>query len=175
MTSTRLWSGPDTTSFKSISDSDTGCCQLTPISVTPLVPLGLKKNSADRNGLRGGACLLGVRVAGAKTRECSLSQLAAMRTRQLHLARGPVLLAPQFALLGTRLATGRDQIIRDVHYCGILEQSGPAVTHENDVQVYARGWVRRRVRPPLKDLGRPRRRTHPRHFCGSLPSRIWTL
>lgn len=125
--------------------------------------------SAWRRRRVGRTGLLVQRPGSALVAACS------MRTRQLHLPRGPVLPAPQFALQGTRLVTGRDQIIRDVHYCGLLEQTGSAVTRENDAQVYARRWVSRRVRPPLKDWGRPRRRTHPRHFCGSLPSRIWTL
>lgn len=75
MTSRTLWSGPDTSSSKSNSDSEARCCQLTPISVTPLVSLRLKKNIADRNGPRGGADVLGAVVAGAKTRECSCRSL----------------------------------------------------------------------------------------------------
>lgn len=131
MTSTRLWSGPDTTSFKSNSE-----LRRRPLPAHTDFRHAIGSVGAEEEFRRSQwpawrrRRVLGVRVAGAKTRECSLSQLAAMRTRQLHLPRGPVLPAPQFALQGTGLATGRDQIIRDAHYCGILEQSGPAVTRD---------------------------------------------
>jgi hypothetical protein len=103
----------DTTSFKSHSNSDAGRCPLTPISVTPLVPLRLK-NPADRNGPRVEAQTRWVHRLLVQRPESALVAACNVCTRQLHLPGAPSRPHHNASLRGTRFVTARNQITRGV-------------------------------------------------------------